>query len=158
MNKLTYELAIELFKYDASTGIMTWRKSRGRAKAGKEVGNICPSYGYRVFGFNNHNYKTHRVAWLITYGAWPITIDHINGIRHDNRIANLRNVTIAQNNLNQTKPKRSNPFLGVSAHRGKWRATIHVNKKQKLLGVFKTAEEAAEAYLNAKQKYHKISG
>ena len=81
-----------------------------------------------------------------------IQVDHINGIRHDNRLENLRLVTNQQNNFNRTKAlgytwnKRSN----------KWSAYIKLNGKQIPLGYYNNEEDARNAYLTAKRVYHKI--
>lgn len=58
----------------------------------------------------------HRCAWLLEKGSEPPeTIDHINGIRDDNRICNLRAASFAEN-VRNTVPKKNNKtgFKGVS--------------------------------------------
>jgi hypothetical protein len=154
---LDHITAQQVFAYDPQTGEIKWLKSRGRVKAGAVAGNVCPMYGYRIIGYEGHNYRAHRIAWLLVHGVWPNIIDHINGDRLDNRLSNLRDGTHAENNMNQAKPKRANPYLGVSAFRGKWRAVIQVSGKQKHLGVFNTPEDAAQAYIEAKRTYHSTS-
>ena len=92
---LTLDDAMENFSYDAKTGVLA-RKTRANSN-----GSI-DAYGYRVVKFKGRNYKAHRVCWLIYYGSWPAgVIDHINGDKQDNRIANLRDVSQADNVRNR---------------------------------------------------------
>lgn len=75
--------------------------------------------------------------------------DHVNGDGLDNRRANLRTASRAQNMWNRRPNKEgSSPFKGVYWHvqHGKWAASIQVNKKRKHIGLFATQEEAADAY------------
>jgi len=85
-------------------------------------------------------------------------IDHINGIRHDNRISNLRLATNKQNcqNTKQARVNNKSGFLGVSPSGDKFISTIQKNGKQLYLGTFETKEEAHEAYLNEKRKLHEF--
>ena len=79
-----------------------------------------------------------------------MAIDHINGIKHDNRKANLRIVTSQVNNHNRQSAK------GYSWNKkaGKYSAQITLNKKKIYLGLYNTAAEARIAYLDAKKLYH----
>ena len=93
------------------------------------------------------------------YGEMPKqNIDHINGIRDDNRIENLRDVSQKINLQNKRNPNANSTskFLGVCWHksRNKWQSQIAVNGKDKYLGLFETAELAHEAYLIAKRELH----
>jgi hypothetical protein len=86
-------------------------------------------------------------------------LDHINGVRDDNRIANLRCVSASDNLNNQRTPHTNNKsgYLGVSPFRGKWRAVIQIEGKQVHLGVFDTPEEAHHAYIEAKRTHHQTN-
>jgi hypothetical protein len=79
-------------------------------------------------------------------------LDHINGIRNDNRIENLRSVTRQQNQWNRTTAKG----YYWDKVKNKWRAELKLNRKKIYLGMFNTEEEARNAYLAAKQIYHVI--
>jgi hypothetical protein len=90
-------------------------------------------------------------------GEWPKgLIDHVNGVKDDNRFANLRVVDETGNSQNIRKPNRRNKsgFMGVIFFQNKWRASITHKGKTHWLGDFKTPEEAHEAYLIAKRKLH----
>ena len=105
--------------------------------------------GYIVFKVNGKLFYAHRVAFFLVHGVVPKMIDHINRNPSDNRIKNLREATTilnAQNKVFQgvTKPK----------HTKKWAASITCNRKRMHLGYFDSAEQAHEAYILAKQKYH----
>jgi hypothetical protein len=86
-------------------------------------------------------------------GRWPVgPIDHINGIRNDNRWFNLREATPAQNSQNmRARDNSRSGFKGVTwkASERRWRARITWNGQQHFLGYFDTAEAAAAAYSTA---------
>jgi hypothetical protein len=66
---------------------------------GKPAGSMSWN-GYRRVNVKNREYKVHRLVWLWVHGEHPpanMTIDHINGIKTDNRISNLRVITQLQN-------------------------------------------------------------
>jgi len=148
-----------LLDYDPDTGVLTWRIATSpRARAGAVAGTT-QSCGYRQIGVNGRRILAHRIAWAISIGEWPASqIDHINGIRDDNRILNLREATPGQNNQNQRRAKSHSKsgFLGVyfRADRGQWQADIRIDGKNKYLGRFATAELAHSAYLAAKADLH----
>ena len=96
----------------------------------------------------------HRLAWLYVYGCWPDEIDHINQIRDDNRIANLRSVDRTTNCQNASRQKSESGVTGlVKRYTGKWEARIQVNKKYIYLGIFSTKSEAIAARKAANVKY-----
>lgn len=143
-----------LFRYDPETGKLFWNKRGKGRKFGKEAG-CFDSSGYRVIGVCGAVYPAHRVIWLMVYGEirQDLEIDHINGIKDDNRIENLRLVTGQQNGFNRTTAK------GYCENKGrgkKWKATIGVNGCGIHLGYFDKESEARNAYLEAKEKHHQI--
>ena len=150
------ERARELLYLNPETGILTWRVSRGRALAGTVAGGPN-SEGYIKVEVEGKRYLAHRLAWLITHGSWPNNqIDHINGVRTDNRVANLRDVSRAVNAQNQRHARSDNStgILGVSPERGRFRAAIQVGGRQRHLGYYPTADAAGAAYLLAKRDLH----
>jgi hypothetical protein len=159
---LTQERLKELLHYDPETGVFTNRATRNQlAKAGTEAGFVTSPQGYRSIGIKGRQYRSHRLAWLYVYGAWPEgDIDHINGVCDDNRIANLRDVSTSENCQNQ-RTVRSNSKSGLIGARqfrpGKWQSQIKVNGRCIHLGTFYSPEEAHAAYIAAKRKYHPMN-
>lgn len=157
MAKVTKEEAEKLLSYCAETGEFRWIVDRGnRTRAGSIAGNVG-SHGYRVIEIHSTPYKAHRLAWLFETGQWPeVQIDHINGVRDDNRIANLRDVDRRTNLENQRKGQAGSavPLLGVVRRGNSFRAVISSRGKMSWLGTFKTPEAAHEAYLKAKAEIH----
>lgn len=148
---ITQELLKEYLHYDPETGIFTWIKKTGprmNIKVGSEAGRIMVS-GYVSIGLFGKGYRAHRLAWLYVYGTFPInTIDHINGIKTDNRIANLRDVTHFQNVRNQVL-HRGGKLVGTTfvPSRGVWQSSIQINYKSVFLGYYGTEKEAHEVYM-----------
>lgn len=116
-----------------------------------------PGYVGRYGGGGRKNRITILMHRVICGALTGFEVDHINGDGLDNRRSNLRICTHAQNLRNQ-KHKASNTsgYKGVYLCKctGRWRAGITVNYKKFHLGRFATAEEAADAYAKAADKYH----
>ncbi len=145
----------DLFFYDADLGWLRLNKSRGNRKRGARIGNTTRT-GYRHVRFSgNKAVAEHRIIWAVVHGAWPeLTIDHINGNRSDNRLANLRLATMHQQGGNRSLQKNNvSGFRGVSKKRNAFRAKIYVRRKCIHLGLFPTAEEASAAHTAALHKY-----
>ena len=153
---LTAERLRELVTYDATSGQFFWRVDRARlAKAGAKLG-FAASGGYRCASVGGRVYSLHRLAWLYVYGELPgKQIDHINGDRADNRIANLRLATPRQQCGNRkVRSDNSSGHAGVSFRDDirKWAARITVHGKQKHLGYFQTKEAAIAARKQAAER------
>jgi hypothetical protein len=147
-----------LFGYDAETGLLTRLVSCAGKKAGTVAGTRH-AHGYVSITIGRKHYLAHRLAWLYAHGCWPAgDIDHLNGVKDDNGISSLRDVTKTINQQNQRRPQKSRTFglLGARWHAGAkaWRARIQVDGQERYLGLFQTAEQAHEAYLNAKRALH----
>ena len=116
--------------------------------------------GYRIIGINRKYYLEHRLIWLLFNGHFPKEIDHINHIRDDNRIENLREVTRSQNQFNRIKIYGLSKYKGVSwdTRSGKWVVQIQKDGKRKNLGYFDSEEKGAEAYnIEAKKLFGKYA-
>lgn len=148
---LTEHRLRELLSYDAASGALRWRRSRGRANAGDAAG-VVNAHGYVVVRVDGMLYPAHRLAWLWTTGQTPPRyIDHANGDRADNRWTNLREATQTQNNANQKRRSDNKTgFKGaMRTSRGRFRAEIRVHGRSRYLGTFDTPEAAHAAYVAA---------
>lgn len=146
MSSITKELVNEYFCYD--NGHLSWKKSTGpRSVPGQKLTNIN-SKGYVCVQFMNKVYKAHQIIFLLHHGYIPNEIDHINNVRSDNRIENLREVTRSLNCANQSVQKRSaSGYKGVTRIKNNmWRARIKHLQREIYIGLFETPESAAHAY------------
>lgn len=158
---LTVEEARIRLNYDPETGRLTWKKLRNTLRIGEEAKSLDVA-GYVQVNISGTMVKGHRLAWLLHYGAWPDgDIDHINGVRNDNRISNLRSVSGKVNCQNQRVGSRPSVTGLIGVHlqgRGsankRYRAKIWVDGRQIHLGGYTTPDEAHAAYVLAKRKYH----
>lgn len=143
--------------YDFETGFFYRAKNPT-----KKIGCVAKT-GYIVFSHQKKIKYAHRVAWAMFYGEEPKKhIDHINRIKTDNRIANLRLADDQINNRNRGSANHNNMscgFLGVTKpkHTKKWSAAITVDYKRIHIGYYDTPEEAHKAYIEAKKHYHPTS-
>lgn len=147
---LTRDGVWNMLRYDTETGAFTWVVSpRPNVRAGSIAGMIN-SQGYRVIKVRSLGFMAHRLAWFFVNGAWPTDeIDHINGCRDDNRIANLREATRADNNRNVSiRCDNTSGRKGVTWHKRqrRWYAQIQIAGKKTYLGSYKDIQAAAEAY------------
>ena len=156
---LTYETAMEFFRYEPSSGKLFWKKAlSSRVNVGDEAGTISSTDGYRQIQFNRKLYRAHRIVMLMHTKGFDtsLQIDHMNHERDDNRIENLRLVTNSINGKN-TKMHKNNTtgVTGVTfdKNRNKYKAQIVVSHKLDNLGRFNTFEEAVQARLQAEIKY-----
>jgi hypothetical protein len=143
------KLAIEKgYTYNPETGkIYGVQGKEIKRNNGKGYIKLCININKK----NNIYLFGHQFAWYWIYKQNVEFIDHINGIKYDNRINNLRYVTKQQNSFN-TNAKG----YCWSKKSKKWVSYICINYKQIYLGLYNTEEEARQAYLNAKEKYHII--
>jgi hypothetical protein len=149
----------ELLHYDPDTGVFTYRVTSRWYTAGGVAGGLTP-VGYRTIGIDRKGHLAHRLAVLYMTGAMPPSdVDHVNGVKSDNRWRNLRVATRGENQQNIRGPRGHNKtgLLGVRLWRGKFRAQIVHAGKQFYLGCFSTPEEAHAAYLKAKAELHPFS-
>ncbi|WP_030538355.1 HNH endonuclease, partial [Sphingobium sp. DC-2] len=172
-----HDVLRQLLRYNPETGELFWIERglnffpdkrawawwNGR-NAGNRVSSATGKTGYLLVKIFAKRYLAHRVAWAVHYAERPpIQIDHINGIRHDNRIGNLRSVTAVDNQRNMKRSVRNTSGVtGVcyNARRKMWSAYISFNGAQHKLGLFSTLQEAASVRRAAEvaHDYHKNHG
>jgi len=154
---LTHDELKSIFSYDPFAGHFLWKHRNdvpawwNTKYAGKRAGSL-DAYGYVVLRINARTFKAHRIAWFYVIGEMPKTdveIDHINGNRLDNSIANLRLANDLQNAANSgVRRDNISGVKGVSWHRraGKWQAQINECGRRTSLGYFDKISDAAIAY------------
>jgi hypothetical protein len=167
MRKPRPELLQTLLQYDPETGALHWRKrslemfancplrpahevrDRWNTKNAGRAALTAPTHNGYMFGtLLGKSVRAHHVIWAMMTGKWPTAqIDHINGVRTDNRWCNLRQVQQLDNSRNMGLPSdNTSGRVGVSrARRGRWQAYINRDRKRINLGEFGTFEEAVAA-------------
>lgn len=140
----------EAFEYDPETGILRWKKS------GKPCAPSSSSRGYLCVKYRGQTLRQSRVISASVTGAWPEgEINHLNGVKSDNRFANLREATHAECAMNQKMKSRNQSGLkGTCKHRGRWQARIRKDGKDLHLGSFATPEQAHAAYRLAADRHY----
>lgn len=143
----------DCLEYNSKTGKIFWKKKRKQMNIGSEAGHLTKR-GYIDINILSRPVRAHRIAWILYYGVQANSmIDHINGIKNDNRISNLR---IADRSLNSQNMKvhRSGQHVGISFKRDckKWQVRIpkkygsYSANKRKFIGYFKTFDEAKQEF------------
>ena len=179
MEEITQDLIKSLLDYNYDTGVFTWKEreaslfSKPRDMLGwnkrysKKEAGYPTVYGrnkYHRIGIFGGKYFAHRLAWLYVFGSWPINqIDHINGDGLDNRIFNLRSVTVQENGKNIRLPKNNTSgVIGVCWDKqySKWKAYMVIKGKYKVIGIFDDLALAKEARKKAEKEngYHENHG
>ena len=135
-------------------GVLVWLKTKARAKQGTPAGRIGKQ-GYRELQVDGVRKKVHHVVWFLHHGEWPEMLDHINGIRHDNRIENLRKCTYHQNSTNRKKKNRELPRnVYKTVPEGKYRVSLQFKGKHMSFGVFSDLEMADIVARQARELYY----
>lgn len=141
------------YRYDAETGLFFSLKSGKRAGFVDAHGSVI-----LVPWFKGRRFQAHRVAWAFMHtDPLDLYVDHINGNRSDNRLANLRLATHSQNNHNMGVGERNTSgFKGVSYSRarGKWEAKVKLGGITHHFGRHETAELANIAAIAGRAVLH----
>lgn len=170
----TPELLRKLLRYEPDTGELFWRgrtpdmfedtarsaewkcNSFNSAFSGKMALGCTSRNGYKSGNIWGRPYSAHRVIWAMVHGEWPNQIDHINHDILDNRIQNLRNVKIRDNNKNRTmQANNKTGVCGVSwgKKERRWKAQIGIDGVTTLLGCYKDFDEAVNVRKAAEKKH-----
>lgn len=153
--KLTQALLHKFYNYDAATGVLTHRLPQHGKEIGDAIGSLANT-GYLAMAINNTDYLVHRIIWMYVHGYMPEQVDHIDHVKTNNALNNLREVTNTINSKNASVSKNSATRVnGVSFNkaRNKYRAYVTVNRKQINLGSFDTLDEAIEARRKADNEH-----
>ena len=147
--------------FDYRDGVLYWKENtkNNAIKKGDKAGYYRTGKYCRI-NINNKKYRLHRVIWKMFKGYDPVELDHINRVKHDNRIENLREVTSSENGYN-TKIYKNNTSgtrgVVLDKRYNKWRVRINVNKKVLWFGMYNDFELACLIAEEARDKYHRIS-
>ena len=155
--ELIAEQLRSILHYSPETGIFTWKvRTSSSVKVGDVAGSVNGN-GYLNIKLQSRKHLAHRLVWLHVYGEWPKgQIDHINRVRTDNRIANLRDISHKQNLQNAGKYSHNtsgHPGVCWNKRASKWQAQITHNQKHIHLGYFTTIEDAIAARKAAEKLY-----
>jgi len=154
----TYEEVARELEYDPGWGLFQWRIRKAGRDFGPFFAGSADANGYRVIRLNGKLYFAHRLAWLLSTGAWPANqIDHKDGNRSNNRISNLRECTNQENMLNSKLYITSaSGIKGVHWHSKarKWEAQTYINGKKSYLGLFESIDDAKDCVMKAREKNH----
>lgn len=134
--------------YDVSSP--TGLRWAARPSRNVQVGDVAMRSmrdGYYSGEFRGKKLRAHRVVYYLVHGVWPTQIDHIDGVRTNNNVLNLRPVSLNENQHNRKA-------RGTQYCRGKWQAKITVGGKVIALGTYPTEADAHAAYLAAKKQHH----
>ena len=155
---LTQSRLKEWFDYNPDTGVLTWRIKPSRGiKIGSQAGTPT-SAGYIAFQISKKKMYAHRAIWAYVYGIWPPEeIDHINHIRNDNRLCNLRLANRLQNSHNTQKhAKNLSGYKGVAWHNRnkKWQVQMLFCNKSYYVGQFLNLQDAVQARFQMETKLY----
>jgi hypothetical protein len=147
----------ELFHYNPDTGVFIHLQSRGKGKKGHPVGKVnC--HGYVEMRVLNKLFGAHRLAILYMTGEMPLlplTVDHINGDRADNRFNNLRVADYRQQSWNSPVHHHNKSGLKgawLCKQTGRWMSMLQDGSRRVWIGRFDTAEEAHKAWIDTATK------
>jgi HNH endonuclease len=155
---LTQEKLKTLLQYDPDTGVLIWRTKPSRGVKAGRIAGTPTSEGYIALQINKQKMYAHRAIWLYVHGVWPSEeIDHINRIRNDNRLCNLRLANRLENSHNTRKHDKSLlGHKGVAWHNRnkKWQVQMRFCGKSYYVGQFLNLQDAIQARLQAETKLY----
>lgn len=143
----------EQLHYCPETGVFTWKKSFGSRKAGDVAGGTM-THGYARIKVGQRSIYAHRLAWMYAYGSLPeCEIDHVNGNKADNSLANLRLASRSENQRNRSS-RTGRKGVTWNSVMQKWVARCQVDGKRTHIGYFDDQHAALAAYRNTAKQLH----
>lgn len=149
-----YEVAKSRYDYNRTTGIFTNKRLGSTMKPHKKHGYVHITVSLRS---ERKVILAHRLAWYIVYGEVPSELDHINRVRDDNSIDNLRSCNRTQNSMNRrVRGDNTSGFTGVHYDKktNKWIARININGKRKRVSYSTCPAVALSMRKIAENKYY----
>lgn len=148
-------IARAIFLYNEETGNLHWRKKSSQMMPGSVAGSVSVR-GYVTIRFNKKVYPAHRIVWLIHHGEWPKSdIDHINRLKTDNRIENLREASKSENQRNHSLSKRNTSgYKNVIRSHDLWEVVLTINGNKTRFGSYADIELADLVAIGAREKYY----
>lgn len=158
MRILTPQELHDILAYDPEEGTFTWKVKPAYWKAPGTVAGCVRGARYRVITWRGVHYPGSHVAWAMVHGRWPeAEIDHIDRNPSNDRIANLREASSAENKRNRVVRRDSGTGVkGVRFHKptGRYQARIRHVGREVHIGLFDTLAEAEAAYVEMAKKLH----
>ena len=146
--KISFEEANELFRYNEEDGHIYWRKKLAtRCRLDRPAGTSLRT-GYRQVILRGVMLQVSKLTWLLNVGYWPEhELRFRDGDPTNTRIENLQAVDVYQSRWG-SRPSEggSSPYKGVTFYRGRFLARITAKKKTYYLGYFDDEQDAARAY------------
>jgi len=153
---LTQEYINTIFDY--KNGELFWKvRQSNRIHIGNKAGCLDSTHRYYKVRINKKIYNLHRIIFFMFHGYFPKIVDHINQIKTDNKIENLREANLSQNNWNcKTNLKNTSGYQNVvwRKDRNKWTVRLQINGKVKAFGAFDDIEEANKAAIKLRKELH----
>lgn len=145
----------ELFNYNPEIGNLVRRKTvSNNTKKGDIAGSLNKHIGYLEVSICKNSFLAHRLIWKLVNNEEPEQIDHINHIREDNRLCNLRAATNQINCRNRSlQTNNTSGVSGVGFKSNRWVSRIKVDGKEIYLGRFRNKEDAVKTRKDAEIKY-----
>jgi hypothetical protein len=151
------ECVSSLLEYHAEIGIFLRRKDTRGARAG-QIAGCSARNGYVMIRVADGAYLAHRIAWLLSYGEWPDgVIDHINGVRSDNRLANLRLCSTSENLRNaKLRSDNTSGVKGIYWNKklSSWQVHVKDGGRTVYGGIYKDLDDAKRAVMQLRERLH----
>lgn len=155
--ELTQDRLKELLHYNFKTGLFYWVVSRGNIAVGSLAGCLNNNL-YTHIAIDGVKHLAHRLVFLYVEGKLPQNmVDHINGVKDDNRWINLRHATRSENQMNLgIRVDNTSGYKGVNWYKRdkKWLVQINVSGNSVYIGLFGCKHTAARAYNKAANNYY----